>query len=198
MKIRIVERNDRSNIRQCEDCKAQGKDGVFLTLGFFGGFVCNDCGVRLILGLEEILHDHYLAPHDSAIASGVAESAQSQLRNLIKETTSRIPDSFNYRVEFEPAATNLVEQKTRKAFKEYAPDAPPCDSQPHTATFSVEPMQTLDARVTALENGLERIWSNIGSLQAQTAELRAILDSGLPQSIARAWNKMEETLGGNR
>lgn len=31
----------------CEECKEKGKEGVFLTLGFFNGFICTDCGWKL-------------------------------------------------------------------------------------------------------------------------------------------------------
>lgn len=47
MKIRVVEKDERTSIRMCEECKEQGKEGVFLTLAFFNGFICSGCGWTL-------------------------------------------------------------------------------------------------------------------------------------------------------
>jgi hypothetical protein len=264
MKIRIAERGDRADIRQCEECRESGKDGIFLTLGFFNGFVCKDCGIRLLLSLDEILADPdatYLAPQESGAATGVVESSKLfemkypgfsaqeswEPTKLVArdEKIEYRPEQFRYTgavregtasetfksKPFEPmepfyagdripaeSIRDLMlaplcrcgqlgkHQETAECHPTFetdgrglpirnpALDTPPSDSQPHTATFSLEPLSSLDSRVTTLEIDKDSIWQNIESLQIQMAELRRLLDSGLPQSISRAWSLTEEVL----
>lgn len=90
-----MERNSRTDITQCEECKEKGKDGVFLVLGFFNGFICTACGIELERLLVQTLQSTLIPlpsiPDGPAIATGVAESSMRPEFKYYEEGGLKIP-----------------------------------------------------------------------------------------------------------
>jgi len=174
MKIRIVKRDDRSDIRQCEECKKQGKDGVFLTLGFFNGFVCNDCAY-LLGGLLQETNKLYIplaaasgakVQFEPSVSAGVAESSFNSFSDVKKWEENEIAkmpkDHFAIKLGASTSipSTKLVEQETEKAFKGHRSNTPQSRQEPRTDVFSEETMQSITSRLDALEIAVKTIQAN--------------------------------------
>lgn len=197
MKIRTVPKDDRSSIRQCEDCKESGKEGVFLTLGFFNGFVCTDCGWLLDEALRtELFELPHLnmpeAPNIPAVATGVIESMFATDGKQVPNIPSipRMPPPPPIRPDpgmstkgRKPAPTNLVAEGTTFSVPSPQPDAPRSAPEAPGAIFPEETTQTLGSRIGRLESDVASLWKQIDLIQAGGRN-RGIL-GGLPTEVLK-------------